>query len=130
MTKLYETQSAVYNRLANDQELAKAITGVHDAVPDGENFPYIVLGRSFSQNVNTKTTIGERIEHTIDIWSGAKGKKETINIINLLEAALTEELDVNGAFLLSQEVKSREVLEEANDLYHGTVVLEILLDTE
>lgn len=130
MTKLFEAQSAVFSRLEQNVELMKKVTGIHDSVPDKEKFPYIVLGRIYSTPVRTKTTEGEQIVITIDIWSGSKGKKETINIINLIEVALTDDLDVEGAFLLSQKVNSREVLEEVNDLYHGTVEFEILLDLE
>lgn len=127
VTKLFEAQEAIFSRLSGNQQLTSAVTGIFDAVPEKKPFPYIVLGRLYSTPELTKTTSGERIEATIDVWSGAKGKKETINIIKLIEASLAEDISVTGAFLLSQEVKSREVLEEVNDLYHGTVVFEILL---
>lgn len=130
MTRLYEAQKAVFQRLQTDEALMSAINGIHDYVPDETNFPYIVFGRSYSEPYKTKTSIGERIELQIEIWSATKGKEETINIIKLMEAALTEELTVEDAFLISQEVKSREVLEEAIDLFHGTIVFEILLDLE
>lgn len=130
MTRLYEAQKAVFQRLQTDEALMSAINGIHDYVPDETNFPYIVFGRSYSEPYKTKTSIGERIELQIEIWSATKGKEETINIIKLMEAALTEELTVEDAFLISQEIKSREVLEEAIDLFHGTIVFEILLDLE
>lgn len=130
MTRLYEAQKAVFQRLQTDEALMSAINGIHDYVPDETDFPYIVFGRSYSEPYKTKTSIGERIELQIEIWSATKGKEETINIIKLMEAALTEELTVEDAFLISQEVKSREVLEEAIDLFHGTIVFEILLDLE
>lgn len=130
MTRLYEAQKAVFQRLQTDEALMSAINGIHDYVPDETNFPYIVFGRSYSEPYKTKTSIGERIELQIEIWSATKGKEETINIIKLMEVALTEELTVEDAFLISQEVKSREVLEEAIDLFHGTIVFEILLDLE
>lgn len=123
-------QKAVFHRLQTDEALMSAINGIHDYVPDETNFPYIVFGRSYSEPYKTKTSIGERIELQIEIWSATKGKEETINIIKLMEVALTEEITVEDAFLISQEVKSREVLEEAIDLFHGTIVFEILLDLE
>src|SRR5690606_7685588 len=92
--------------------------------------PYIVIGRVQSTPERTKTTIGERIEVELDIWSSAKGKKETINIVNLIEDALEGELTIPGADLIDQDITSIEVLEEINDLYHGTVVFVILLDMD
>ena len=130
MTKLYDAQVSVFKRLENDSELMSAVTGVYDFVPEETNFPYVILGRCTATPVNTKTTIGERIEVTLDVWSVYKGKKETANIINLLEASLTDELTVEDADLITQEIKSIEIVEESNELYHGTVVFEILLDLE
>lgn len=130
MTKIYEFQEAVYTRLSANQELMEKIAGVFDSIPSEKPFPYIILGRAYSTPVKTKTTDGEQIELTLDIWSGSKGKKETIQLIKLVETALTEDLIIDSTHTLDQSVKSREVLEEVNDLYHGTVVFEILLDLE
>lgn len=129
MTKLFEAQTALFNKLENDDDLNQVITGVFDSVPE-EPFPYIVLGRVYTRPHKTKTTDGEIIEFTLDVWSGSNGKKETINIVNCMEKALLADLDVDGAFVVSQEVKSVEILEEVNDLYHGTFVFEIILDLE
>ena len=130
MTILYEVQEAVYKRLENDSSLNEKIKGVFDYVPEETDFPYVILGRIYSVPEKTKTTIGERVEITIDIWSTYKGKKETIDIIKLVESALKEELEVGGLFVIDQKVKSREVLEEINELYHGTLTYEILIDME
>lgn len=128
MTKLFEVQEAIYARLST--ELGDKVNGVFDYVPEDTKFPYIVIGRVQSTPERTKTTIGERIEVELDIWSSAKGKKETINIVNLIEDALEGELTIPGADLIDQDITSIEVLEEINDLYHGTVVFEVLLDME
>jgi hypothetical protein len=127
VTKLFEAQSAVFSRL---QSTLSDVEGIFDYVPEKTEFPYVVLGRTYATPQKTKTSTGERIEVTLDIWSDSKGKKETIKIVNEIEASLAAELSVEGAFLLSQEITSVEVLEEVNSLYHGTVVFEILLDLE
>ncbi|MFC0559683.1 DUF3168 domain-containing protein [Halalkalibacter alkalisediminis] len=130
MTKLYDAQVSVFKRLESNLELMEQITDTYDYVPSETDFPYIVLGRAYSTPEKTKTTDGERIEITLDIWSIYQGKKETVEIMKLVEASLIEDLLIEDALVISQEVKSREVLEEANDLYHGTVIFEILLDLE
>lgn len=128
MTKLYDAQVAIYSRLQTDEGL-KSI-GVYDYIDDNKAFPYVVLGRVFSTPERTKTTEGERVEITLDIWSQYKGKKEAVEIMKLIESTLDDELVIDGADVITQEVKSREVFEVADSLYKGTVVYEILLDTE
>lgn len=125
MTKLFEVQEAIYARLT-----AELGNKVFDYVPEDTKFPYVVIGRLQSTPERTKTTVGERVEVELDIWSSAKGKKETISIVNLIKDALDEELPIPGADLIDQDITSIEVLEEMNDLYHGTVVFEVLLDME
>lgn len=128
MTKLFEVQEAIYARLT--AELGNKVNGVFDYVPEDTKFPYVVIGRLQSTPERTKTTVGERVEVELDIWSSAKGKKETISIVNLIKDALDEELSIPGVDLIDQDITSVEVLEEINDLYHGTVVFEVLLDME
>ncbi|WP_028977411.1 DUF3168 domain-containing protein [Sporolactobacillus terrae] len=135
MTRLFETeilnvQDAVFQRLANDPGLSAVVTGIFDKVPETKNFPYVVLGRCYATPYRTKSTDGERIELTLDIWSGDNGKKETIDIANLIGAALEDPLSLDSADLFSQELKSIEVLEEVTDLFHGTLVYEFILDKE
>lgn len=130
VTKLYEAQAAVFQRLEADIDLNSRVSGVFDYVPEETAFPYVVLGRVLSTPLKTKTTIGENVEITLDIWSDYKGKKETIDIANIMKNALSNELTVAGAFLLSQDITSVEVLEEVNDLYHGIIICEIKLDLE
>ncbi len=128
MTKLYDTQVAVYSRLQTNEVLKNV--GVYDYIDDNRVFPYVVLGRVFSTPERTKTNEGERVEITLDIWSGYNGKKETIDIMKLIEETLDDELVIDGADVIIQEVKSREAFEVADSLYKGTIVYEILLDME
>lgn len=130
VTKLYNAQEAVFQRLFSDKNLTKSVNGVFDYVPDNTDFPYIVLGRIYSTPSNTKVSVGERVEVTLDIWSDYKGKKEAASIINQIEMLLEEEIEVVDADVIDQGVISREIIEETNDLYHGIVVYEILLDSE
>lgn len=130
MTKLYEVQQAIYERLINDEELNEKITGIFDAVPDESPFPYIVLGRIYSEPSDTKTSKGWRVEQILDVWSASKGKKETISIIESIKNALEEELSIDGVFVISQQLRNIEILEEVVDLFHGTVTYEILIDLE
>lgn len=131
MTKLFEIQESIFERLSNDNQVLEKVTGIHDAVPDKSVFPYIILGRIYSQPYDTKTSKGWRVEQTFDIWSASKGKKETIGIIESIKKSLnSDDLSIDDAFIIDQKVRSIEILEEVVDLYHGTFIYEILIDVE
>lgn len=130
MTKLFEVQQSIFSRLSNYAALNQSANGVFDFVPEQTKFPYVVLGRVYYTPENTKTTKGARIEVTIDVWSASKGKKETYDIVEVIGESLEDELVIPGVDVIDQEIKSIEVLEEVNDLYHGTVIFEVLIDLE
>jgi hypothetical protein len=129
-TEILNVQDAIFQRLTDDPGLSSVVNGIFDKVPENENFPYVVLGRCYGTPYRTKTTDGERIELTLDIWSGDNGKKETIDIANLIGIALEEPVSLESADLFSQELKSIEILEEVTDLFHGSLVYEFILDKE
>lgn len=124
--KIIEFQEAIYSRLKN----LPGVNGVFDYVPEDTKFPYIVLGRAYAEPEYTKTTTGERIEITIDVWSGAKGKREAVEIINAISEALENDLEIPEAVTLDQGIRNIEVLQEINDLFRGTVTFEIIIDLE
>lgn len=128
MTKLYEVQEAVYRRLSCDTALSSMVKGIFDYVPEKTSPPYVTLSRIYSEPLDTKTSTGEIVTLTIDVFSEAKGKKESINILKQIEASLTPELEVEGAFLMVQSVVSREIQEIAESLYQATIEYRIKLD--
>ncbi|AQT85693.1 hypothetical protein ERICIV_00891 [Paenibacillus larvae subsp. larvae] len=128
MTKLYEVQEAVYRRLSCDTALSSMVKGIFDYVPEKTKMPYVTFPRIYSEQLETKTSDGEVVTLTIDVFSEAKGKKESINILKQIEASLTPELEVEGAFLIDQAVVSREVEEIAESLYQATIEYKIKLD--
>ncbi|AGN89324.1 DUF3168 domain-containing protein [Paenibacillus larvae] len=128
MTKLYEVQEAVYRRLTSDTALMPMIKGVYDYVPEKTLLPYVTFSRVYSEPFETKTSTGEIVTLTLDVFSEAKGKKESIHILKQIEASLTPELEVEGAFLMDQSVVSREVQEIAESLYQATIEYKIKLD--
>ena len=131
MKKLFDVQKAIYQRINTDDGVKERVNGIFDAVPDESRFPYIVLGRFFLTPYITKTSKGWQIEQTIDVWSAKKGKEETIGIIDSIKRALErEKLSIDGAYVVSHEIKSIEILEEEIDLFHGTFIYESIIDVE
>ncbi|MCY7520668.1 DUF3168 domain-containing protein [Paenibacillus larvae] len=111
-----------------DTALSSMVKGIFDYVPEKTKMPYVTFPRIYSEQLETKTSDGEVVTLTIDVFSEAKGKKESINILKQIEASLTPELEVEGAFLIDQAVVSREVEEIAESLYQATIEYKIKLD--
>ena len=111
--------------MLTNTNLVSKVTGIFDSVPENTNLPYITFGKIASQPLNTKTSDGEMISVSIDIWSEKQGKKETVDIMSEIELALKTELVLDTATLISQRVINREAWEETYGLFTGTIEFEI-----
>lgn len=124
-TRMLEVQQKVFQALLTNTNLVSKVTGIFDSVPENTNLPYITFGKIASQPLNTKTSDGEMISVSIDIWSEKQGKKETVDIMSEIELALKTELVLDTASLISQRVINREAWEETYGLFTGTIEFEI-----
>jgi hypothetical protein len=123
-TAILSLQTAIYNRLSNDTQLAAKITGVYDAVDENTIFPYVTLGNGDTvNNWSTGTWYGEELTHTMHVWSRYKGKKEVIEIMNLIINALSQPLSLDGGFLVEFiQLEFMEVLSDPDDITrHGVM---------
>lgn len=124
-TRMLEVQQKVFQALLTNTNLVSKVTGIFDSVPENTNLPYITFGKIASQPLNTKTSDGEMISVSIDIWSEKQGKKETVDIMSEIELTLKTELVLDTATLISQRVINREAWEETYGLFTGTIEFEI-----
>ncbi|UDY80762.1 tail protein [Geobacillus phage GR1] len=121
-TRMYEIQQKVFSLIDSNSEIKKLTRGIYDYVPEKTKTPYITFGPIISDSDDTKTSDGEIVTVTLDIWSESKGRKETVTIINTIENILEQnEVDLDTAILISQKVVHREVEEENYGLYHGVI---------
>ncbi|MDT2288733.1 hypothetical protein P7H17_25505 [Paenibacillus larvae] len=74
----------------------------------------------YSEPFETKTSTGEIVTLTLDVFSEAKGKERVHPYPETNRSILTPELEVEGAFLMDQSVVSREV-QEIVTLYQATI---------
>ena len=124
-TRILEVQQKVFQALLTNTNLVSKVTGIFDSVPENTNLPYVTFGKIASQPLNTKTSDGEMISVSIDIWSEKQGKKETVDIMSEIELTLKTELVLDTATLISQRVINREAWEETYGLFTGTIEFEI-----
>lgn len=123
-TALWEVQTAIYSRLANDANLMGKINGVFDEVPEGTPLPYIALGDDTVSDFGSKTFEGEYITHTLHVFSDYHGKKEAKDILNTALQAITV-LPFEAGTNFRVEDVTREMLEvfEDSGVYHGVMRL-------
>lgn len=124
-TRMLEVQQKVFQALLTNTNLVNKVTGIFDSVPENTSLPYVTFGKIASQPLNTKTSDGEMISVSIDIWSEKQGKKETVDIMSEIEQTLKTELVLDTATLISQRVINREAWEETYGLFTGTIEFEI-----
>lgn len=120
---LWPVQAAIYGVLAGDAGLAALLANgadsVFDHVPQASAFPYIVLGESAAQPLETQE--GGGCDMTVDIhaYSRALGMKEAKAIIAAVSAALHDRnFTVIGQRLVLCRLQSQQLRQEG-ETRHG-----------
>lgn len=73
-------QRAVYRTLTEDTELQSLVSGVFDDVPEGTEFPYVVIGECTLIPDNYLTGFGREVRVTLHVWSRYRGFAEALEI--------------------------------------------------
>lgn len=124
MSAAAELQKAVFSALTGDAALVALLDGpkVYDHTPARVAFPYITFGRTTGYDWDTATERGNEHLFTLHLWSNAKGKAESLDLIEAARQRLHDApLALDGGYAL---VNLREEFSEARfdeDLavYHG-----------
>jgi Protein of unknown function (DUF3168) len=89
-TALWPLQQAIFKRLSNDTALNEKVTGVYDHVTKETPFPYVTIGEPNVSPFETKTSYSENIPWVLHCYSMNHGKREVMEILNLMIQALTK----------------------------------------
>jgi cytochrome c556 len=92
-------QQMIFSKLTGDAGLTVKISGVFDAHPEPQVFPYVTLGDGYSNPFVQFERMGEEVYCNIHIWSRYKGFKESQEIsadIQRLLAQQEHEVDEFG----------------------------------
>lgn len=83
-------QAAIFARLNNDSALRARLgpNRIHDRVPPKKNFPYITFGTASTSDWSTDHERGDEHLLLLQAWSRGRGRKEALELIALVEAAL------------------------------------------
>jgi hypothetical protein len=112
MSHVSVTQS-VFNALTSSVPLMAKITGVYDVVPEGTDGPYIALGYQQSLRGRIIDETERNWYYDLDIWSSYQGRKEVLEIADLVRAALPSEW-------FYEELT---VLKDPSGWYHGVLTI-------
>ena len=118
-----DLQKAVFEALTGDAGLVALLGGprVFDHAPADAAFPYVTFGRTSIYDWSTGTESGTEQLFTIHIWSKAKGKKETLDIMELARARLDQApLALAGHHLVNFRLEFAEARHDDDlALHHG-----------
>ena len=122
MSSAVELQKAVFEALGGDAALAALVgTRIFDHAPANVAFPYITFGRTSIYDWSTGTESGSEQLFTLHIWSKAKGKKETLEIMELARARLDDAaLELDDHHLVNMRLEFAEArYDDDLSVYHG-----------
>ena len=128
-TALFELQTAIYERLSTDTALSALVTGVFDAVPEDQPYPYVVIGEPSVLPFESKNTFGEQIDLVIHAWSEYAGKKEAYDMLSACQKALAYRLNVTGFRIEKVERKGINVFDDIDPrLRHGVLRMRFFIN--
>lgn len=87
---LERLQRAIYNALTGSADLMAIVTGVYDATPQDEAFPYVTFAADTESQWDTDDSHGFDCVVEIHTWSRYRGQRETKRIQNAVYNALHE----------------------------------------
>ena len=119
----FELQKTIYAKLNTDNTIKTTYSAtVHDHVPQGTAFPYIVIGEeTLTDDSSSKDIDFNEFTLTIHTYSRNRGRKEAKNIMaRIYELLHKATLSVTGANHINTRFEFSEVLREQDGLtYHG-----------
>ncbi len=128
-TALGALQAAVYAKLTADtgaggllSTSAPKIAGVYDDLPEGQAFPYIVIGDAIEAPWSTMGRDGDEGVITLHIWSQARGFREALMVLDRVNELLDGgALDVGGYSHVATMYESSETLRDPDGVTRHVV---------
>ena len=119
----FELQKTIFTTLNSDNTITSTFSAtVHDHVPQGTSFPYIVIGEeTMTDESSAKTLDFNNFTLTIHIFSRNRGRKEAKQIMaRIYELLHNQNLSVTGADHINTRFEFSDVIKENDGLtYHG-----------
>ncbi|WP_420959903.1 DUF3168 domain-containing protein [Brucella sp. IR073] len=118
-----ELQKAIYLALLDDFALRAKLGGpkIYDHIAASASFPYVTFGQTAVYDWSTDTERGDEHLFTIHVWSRAGGRKQVLEIMEMIAARLRDSAPtLNGHRLVSLALQYQQARnEDEQDGYHG-----------
>jgi hypothetical protein len=118
-----ELQKAIFSSLSGDATLVALLGSarIFDNAPANVAFPYITFGRTSIYDWSTGTESGTEQLFTLHIWSKAKSKKETLDIMEVVRERLNDaSLPLDGHQLVNLRLEFAEARHDDDlSVHHG-----------
>ena len=118
-------QQSIFAALAGDAALTGLLGANHiyDDVPQGTRLPYITVGPATSRDWSTSTDDGTEHTLVLHVWSSARGKKETQEIIAGVRSVLHDQpLALTGHRLINLRHEASDIRRNREgETLHGIV---------
>lgn len=103
----------------------------YDHVPQGADFPYVVIGDDTAQPYDTDDSVGAETTCTIHVWSRYRGRKEAKDICAAIYGKLhRKDFPVAGAALIECQAEFEQTLLDPDGLTrHGIIRFRITTET-
>lgn len=87
-----DLQKALFEALVGDAALSSVLGGekIFDHAPADVRFPYVTFGRTSLYDWSTSTESGTEQLFTLHVWSKAKGRKEVLDIMQIVRLRLDD----------------------------------------
>lgn len=121
-----ELQTAIYNKLTGDATLQTALGAsgsdkkVYDTVPQGSNFPYIIIGDETGVDWSTKTDHGMEITVTIHAFTRGRARSECKALVGHLHRLLhQQDLSLSTNTQITLDIEFEQCFAEEGDSITG-----------
>lgn len=123
MSAAAELQKAIFAALRSDASVVALLGAakIFDRAPANVAFPYITFGRTGVYDWSTATETGNEHLVTLHVWSKAKGKAESLAVIEAATARLHDaDLTLHGYQLVNLRLEFSEMrFDDDLSVYHG-----------
>ena len=127
---LWAMQQAIFAKLSGDAALTAKITGVFDQPPQGEVFPYVVIGEDTAEEWGDDAESGFDVESTIHVWGRShRGRSEVKGIQADVHRLLHRQLlTVTGAHTVETAMELTDSFRDPDGLtYHGVQRVRVII---
>jgi hypothetical protein len=94
-------QKAVRDRLVSSTAVTNLVTGIFDEVPQGQSYPYIVVGDDTAIEWDKDQQRGVEATITLHAWGRKAGRKEVKSIMDAMYDRLHRaELDIEAMTMI------------------------------